>query len=714
MLFKLFIFCTILISTVSGGYVWVLPSGHIMTSTCGEFRVGHFHGGIDLRASVGHPIVAPADGWVQKVAVSPWGYGKVLYFVFSDTLTAIFGHLSRFAEPVQSKVVKKQYEQKKFITEIWFKKNEISYSAGDTIAFSGKTGVGKPHLHFEIRKQGDTIIAPQLVGFTPPDTLPPVIQSVALIPMSQNGFIEEGLMPLLIRPGDDFSKFQRPVRFWGKMAAAIAFYDHTDEANPNRMGVRKLQLFLDDSLIFFCDYDSFYYGETANEGFVYDGGLEYRFGMRFHKLFVPGSLKITQFLKDSPNAGVMDAQEMLPQKHILKWRLEDFSQNVAQGSVAVVPSPVDEVPMQFVYDDNRKLFVEVSGDPKDIAVQFCPNGDSVFTTIAEDKKKIPVGNRRGFFRPIGLQNRQIYPFIMGTGEDEQYHSQQCSLFVLEDFLYYISKLDVAPRCVPEFAIAGMSIEYQMLHPDLWLLRHSTKELLDKEFPFVEIFIGDPEFPYAKLGEFSPVMCLLGYSTISKFSSSKWNATLSIPDDALIQPAVFYNWFEPVNGHNVASMLFHFLPSWQYFKIPASISFKPTAENSLSDDTLKKLCIVRWWNGNWYYIPTEHRGKILISKVRALGDFALMWDNEPPKIELDSVSADTIIVKIKDNLSGFGGGNLPTAMLDDKWVLSEYDPEDKTLFVLPRKPLDKGKHLLKLQTIDRAGNSAEREFEIAIK
>ena len=713
MFIRFSIILSVFLTSAFGEYVWVLPSGYTMTSTFGEFRVGHFHGGIDLRAAVGRPVVAPADGWVQKVAVSPWGYGKVMYFVFDDTMTAIFGHLSRFAEPIQSKVVEKQYDKKTSLIEMWFKKGEVSYSAGDTIAFTGKTGVGKPHLHFEIRKRGDTLISPQLLGFCPPDTLPPVVQSVAIVPLSQDGWVEEGLLPFLVRPGDDYTMMRRPVRFWGKIGVAISFYDHTDEANPNRNGVRKLKLFLDDSLIFFCDYDSFAYSETANEGFVYDGGLEYRFGMRFHRLFVPGSLKITPFLTTSPEAGIVDVSTMVPQVHILKWLLEDFSGNAVQGSVAVVPSPVEEIPLQFVYDDNRNLFVEVVGDAKDVAVQFCPEDDSVFRTIAKDEKKIPINSRSGFFRPVGLQDRQIYPFVIGTAEEKQFHSQRCSLFVLEDFLYYLAKLDVAPRCVPEFAISGVTIEYQMIQPKLWLLRHSSGELPSSEFPFVEVFIGDPEFPYTKLGEFSPVMCLLGYSTTSRFSSSQWTATLSVPDEALVQPAVFYNWFEPANGRNVESMLFHFLPSWQYFKIPATISFKPTAENVLSEDTLKKLCIVRWWNDDWYYVPTKHRGKVLFCKVRALGDFALMWDYEAPEIKLDKISADTISVEISDNLSGFGRKNLPVATIDGEWVLSEYDPEDEALIVLPKNSLAQGKHIIKIEAVDRAGNGAEMEREIVI-
>lgn len=693
---------------------WILPSGNTMTSTFGEFRVGHFHGGIDLRAAVGTPIIAPDDGWVQRISVSPWGYGKVLYFVFDDSLTAIFGHLSRFAKPLQEKVVDMQYSQKSPIVDMWFKRGEISFNAGDVIAYSGKTGVGKPHLHFEIRKNDNMLFCPQLLGFRPPDTLAPVVQTVALIPMSQNAWIEESLLPLLVHPDDDYSMLRRPVRFCGNIAVAISFYDHTDQENPNRNGVRKLTLSLDNSPIFQCVYDSFFYDETSNIGFLYDGGLEYRYGMRFHRLFVPGSLDVTPLAQNFGNDGIISAEDLQPGPHILRWQLEDFAQHTTAGSVAIVPSPIDEVGLQFIYDENGELLVEIIGDTNDIAIQFCPQDSSNFTTIAENRKRISASNMSGFFRPIGLQYRQIYPFILGTGDEAPYSSEQCSIFVMENFLYYLVKLNDVPKCVPEFAISGVSIEYQMLQPDRWLLRHSTAELANATSTFLQISLGDPEFPYAMLGEFSPVLCLMGSWTSSKSSTQMWNATLSVPDDAIIEPVVFYNWYEQVHGHNVASMLFHFLPDWQYFRRPAQISFKPTAQNSLPDDTLRKLCIVRWWNNDWYYIPTQHKGRKLWAKIRALGDFALMWDNEPPEAKVINTGPDTIVVEITDNLSGFGKNDLPIAIIDGEWTLSEYDPEDKTLNILPRKALDEGEHTLKLIAVDRAKNELVKEVKFLVE
>ncbi len=691
----------------------LLPGKQVITSTFGEFRVGHFHAGIDLRAHVGTPVYAPADGWIEKVATSPWGYGKVIYFVFDDTLTAVFGHLSSFAEPVQKKVLEKQYEARSQVVSILFGRGEFSFRAGDVLGYTGGTGSGRPHLHFEVRRKNNKPVAPQLLGFTPLDTIPPTIEKAALVPISQDAWIEESLLPLIVEPGDDYTSLRRPVRIWGKVGVAVAFFDLAEEGNPNHLGARTLTLSIDGETIYHCRYDSFSYTESADVGFLYDGGLEYLYGARFHKLFVPDSLAITPLYGNKPYGGIIDAAALTPQPHILKWEITDFAENSAAGSVAVVPAPVEDVSLQFTYDDEHRLCVEVMGDPHDVAIMFCPEGETTFTTIAQDEKIIPVEGRRGFFKPVGLQHRQIYPFILGTPEERSYKSEQCSLFALGNYLYYLVKLDVPPPCVPEFAILGVSIEYQMLSPTVWLLRHSYEELGNLQSPAVEVFIGDPDFPFARLGEFCPVFCLMGSWSESHHRERLWDAAVRVPGDALIEPKALYNWYEEVQGANIASPLFHFLPEWLYFRQPARLVFKPTAQNPIPTDSLRKLCIVRWWKNDWHYVPTKHRGREIRAKVRALGSFALMWDKKPPEVKLIRVLRDTLVVSVVDDLSGFGAENLPQAWIDGDWVLAEYDPDEDVVLVLPRKPLRTGKHTLRIVAEDRAENKTETTFEVTV-
>jgi murein DD-endopeptidase MepM/ murein hydrolase activator NlpD len=92
---------------------------------------GAFHSGIDISASVGSPVIAPADGLVT-FADFQGGYGRAVTIDHGHGITTRYGHLSSFA------VTAGQYIQR-----------------GDTIGYVGLSGRSTgPHLHYEVRING--------------------------------------------------------------------------------------------------------------------------------------------------------------------------------------------------------------------------------------------------------------------------------------------------------------------------------------------------------------------------------------------------------------------------------------------------------------------------------------------------------------------------------------------------------------------------------
>jgi murein DD-endopeptidase MepM/ murein hydrolase activator NlpD len=67
-----------------------------------EPRSNHFHSGLDMRTQgqEGIPVKAIADGWVSRIKISPWGYGKAIYIDHGDGHTSVYGHLQRLKGPV--------------------------------------------------------------------------------------------------------------------------------------------------------------------------------------------------------------------------------------------------------------------------------------------------------------------------------------------------------------------------------------------------------------------------------------------------------------------------------------------------------------------------------------------------------------------------------------------------------------------------------------
>jgi murein DD-endopeptidase MepM/ murein hydrolase activator NlpD len=89
---------------------------------------GAFHSGVDISASVGSSVVAPADG-VVTFADFLGGYGRAIMVDHGHGISTRYGHLSSFA------VTAGQYIHR-----------------GDTIGYVGLSGRSTgPHLHYEVR-----------------------------------------------------------------------------------------------------------------------------------------------------------------------------------------------------------------------------------------------------------------------------------------------------------------------------------------------------------------------------------------------------------------------------------------------------------------------------------------------------------------------------------------------------------------------------------
>lgn len=89
---------------------------------------GAFHSGIDISASLGQPVVAPADG-IVTFADFMGGYGRAIIVDHGHGITTRYGHLANFA------VVSGQQIHR-----------------GDTIGYVGLSGRSTgPHLHYEVR-----------------------------------------------------------------------------------------------------------------------------------------------------------------------------------------------------------------------------------------------------------------------------------------------------------------------------------------------------------------------------------------------------------------------------------------------------------------------------------------------------------------------------------------------------------------------------------
>lgn len=155
-----------------------------ITGGFGEYRVGHFHAGVDLGTGgrVGKPVYAPLPGHVERVRASGVGYGRSIYIRARDGRLLQLGHLDAFEEPLASWVAAVQESSGQYEQDLWPDASRFPVRAGQRVAWSGQSGAGGPHVHFEIRR-GDMALNPLRAGLRVADRLPPTLVSLTLQPL---------------------------------------------------------------------------------------------------------------------------------------------------------------------------------------------------------------------------------------------------------------------------------------------------------------------------------------------------------------------------------------------------------------------------------------------------------------------------------------------------------------------------------------------------
>lgn len=168
-----------------GYFIWPVGAKPEIVANFGELRKNHYHMGLDGRtnAKENYPIYAAAAGYVAKVKIEPFGFGRCIYINHPNGLTTVYAHLNDFYPELEEYVKKRQYEAKSwkiFLEDI--PPGKFNLKKGDFIAYSGNTGGSQgPHLHFEIRDtRSDKVLNPQLFGMPIPDKVSPDIVRVAL------------------------------------------------------------------------------------------------------------------------------------------------------------------------------------------------------------------------------------------------------------------------------------------------------------------------------------------------------------------------------------------------------------------------------------------------------------------------------------------------------------------------------------------------------
>lgn len=255
-----------------------------------ELRSNHFHSGIDFRTEGGEgkPVLASADGYVSRIRIGSYGFGKALYIAHPNGYTTVYGHLKFFNSHIQTYAVNQQYRSESFDQELYLGATVLLVKKGDTIAWSGNTGgSGGPHLHFEIRKSSnDQIINPLLFGLKVKDSIDPFIKSMLLVRINDSLYNQYGYFPERIsRQAPSLKKTKELIHVpTGKYGLALSDVDYFVDF-ASRLGINYAELYVNNELIFTHKIEHFLFDETKYINSHLDFAFYREKGVRYARMF---------------------------------------------------------------------------------------------------------------------------------------------------------------------------------------------------------------------------------------------------------------------------------------------------------------------------------------------------------------------------------------------------------------------------------------------
>jgi murein DD-endopeptidase MepM/ murein hydrolase activator NlpD len=309
----------------------------VLSGNFGELRNNHFHSGLDIKTQQqsGIPIYAPADGFVNRIKVSHFGYGKALYLKHPNGFQTVYAHLKKYSDTVQKFVKNAQYKKESYEIEIFPEVNQLKVKKGDLIGYTGNSGSSDgPHLHFEIRDKNSRPMNPLLFGITIPDSRNPIVTNLYAYPLAKSSQINQSKNPVKIRLilQKDGSYKAENITAFGKIGFGISAFDQQNGAS-NKNGVYEINTFYNDKQNFKVVFEKFSFAETGYINRYIDYNYFKNNKIRIQKLFRESNNPLSIIKKENDN-GILDIQDQLNSNYLIK--VTDFNNNTVSISIPII------------------------------------------------------------------------------------------------------------------------------------------------------------------------------------------------------------------------------------------------------------------------------------------------------------------------------------------------------------------------------------------
>lgn len=719
-------------SALGGDRSWPVRGPVSLSSSFCDFRPGHFHGGIDIRtgSKEGRKVYSPVDGYIWRIRYSYIGYGKGLYVKDSQGFIYVFGHLSRLSKKLENIVKSYQYENKKYYCDLFFEPDSIPVKSGELIAFSGQTGYGAPHIHFEIRNPDNMPLNPLTNNFFLDDKLPPEFEAVGFVYQDTVSLFPNGTRRI-IREAEYSKKEQKyildaPVILNGAFGVEIKVSDRIRERTM-KLNIYRAKLFIDNYLYYDINFEKYDYARTAMVDLIYDYELTVSEREYWHLLFEPPGKRFGGSSSPYKDGGVyMARSDLACGNHEGRVEIYDAAGNMSELVFRFVMLPSGDLFKAEWMNDSVIYFI---GQPDNKYLDI--NSVDIYGTTGAkgwrpyNPDKVKLGGSNDYY--ITLPHDRTRPEALKieiSGETGWEFDQYIGLAISNKQKYLLSykvidggilfdilsQIRYAPPPTIKIIYEDGYVETlasSVIKPDRFVSFYKNDRIKSK---IIRLEVYDPATDL--LSDSKDVEIFLGGVQPDDvlYSNDDGLGLRFDPGDfyapTLIEPYMLKS--PPPDASSIVGHAYVIRPITTPLKGSMDVSFNVDAKTDKS-----KIGLYRLNDKNvWKWVDSKIEGNIISGASEMTGTFAVLTDTESPRIKnihpnkgkKVTAAYPQIACIITEDLSGIEDDGNITVMLDGHWLIPEYDPETERLKTYPDRALAEGRHELMITATDRVGNS----------
>lgn len=297
-----------------------------LSGTFGEFR-SRFHTGIDFksRGVQGQKIFSIEDGFVSRIEVNNYGYGKVIYIDHPNGYTSVYAHLRNFSPELNKYIKSELYKSKTNSIKKFPKKNELTIRKGSVIGYSGNTGRSfGPHLHFEIREtENQNALNPLMFNYKYIDKERPIIRGLYII-NEDKSLVRKLPVRKKISKLNDSTYISDLIEYNGKIGIGLDIYDIQYKNLYNQNGIYKIELFIDSILSYSYKMDKIKFSENHYKKIMYDYLSLVEKNKKVLKIYTPRNSNLS-FLKNNSFNGIINSDTY--KDNYVTIKISDWNKN---------------------------------------------------------------------------------------------------------------------------------------------------------------------------------------------------------------------------------------------------------------------------------------------------------------------------------------------------------------------------------------------------